>query len=146
MGEEALVGQFKQRPLKVSAIRWDPVLGAGHGVRARPKKHESNPDEWFVVDRFKKEVILEAGSWVLTYPDGSNAIVADGTFQALYEQDVAEPGGQAPPTGHQEAPVASGGAIPPPNVEGGDGTPGGSTAGSQGTHSVLNPGAEGLVD
>lgn len=113
MGEEAVVMTYRQRPLTVTAIRWEPELGAVHGVRARPKKHKANPDEHYVRDRFSKETLIVPGQWVVTYPDGSNAIVAEGTFQALYEQDVPNPEGHLPPTGPQEAPAGATGTISP---------------------------------
>ena len=112
MGEGATAGQYRQRPLQVSAIQWELAHGAGQGVRARPKKHEANPDEWFVRDRFGKEHLIQPGDWVLTYPDGSNAIVAEGTFQALYEPETV---GKEPATGSPARQDHAGGSQATPN-------------------------------
>ena len=135
-------GAYRQRPLKVSAIQWEPELGIGHGVRARPKKHKSNPDEFYVRDRFGKEARIEPGQWVLTYPDGSNAILADGTFQALYEPDVAAADGEAAATGQPSRTVEPGKAQDTLMVSGDGGATLVSGTGSQTAH----PGTKGDPD
>jgi hypothetical protein len=77
--------KFNTRISNVEAVQWNPEMGAVSGVRARPKKHEANPDDWYVKDRLGREKPIQSGDWVLTHPDGSHEKLEDGEFHALYE-------------------------------------------------------------
>ena len=79
------VQQYQTKPIHVTAVQWEPAMGAVHGVSIRPKKHPANPDDFYVRDRFGAESKVEPGDWVLTSSDGSHQIVKNGAFQALYD-------------------------------------------------------------
>lgn len=133
---------YRQRALRVEAVQWEPQRGVGDGVQARPKKHEANPDEFFVRDRFGKETTVVPGDWVVHYPDGSYAILANGTFQHLYEPEEPEAVGQPSAAGGPVAHVGAGGASGAPGGEGGAGAPSAPPGGSQ----AANPAIEGAPD
>ena len=77
--------QYRQKSITVSAIQWDPEMGAKHGVQAKPKKHEMNPDDFYVKTRFGKEIPVVEGDWIITYLDGSSDVVKGNSFTDLYE-------------------------------------------------------------
>lgn len=76
--------QYVSRPVTVKAVQWEPADQAVHGVQARPKKHPMNPDEFFVVTRFGKEILIQPTDWVLTFADGAHEVVEAGAFPSLY--------------------------------------------------------------
>ena len=75
---------WKQRPVEIKAFKWDPKVGVGAGVMARPKKHVLNPDEFFIKVR-GKEIVLKQECWIIINNDGSNDVLPDGQFQELFE-------------------------------------------------------------
>ena len=75
---------WKQRPVEIKAFKWEPKIGTGAGVMARPKKHVLNPDEFFIKVR-GKEIVLKQPCWIIINNDGSNDVIPDGQFQELFE-------------------------------------------------------------
>ena len=86
MEEKQLLKTYRQKPVSVKAFRWEPKLGAVGGVKARPKQHVMNPDEFYILDRFRKDIILKDPCWITTKNDGSNDVVPDGQFLELWEE------------------------------------------------------------
>ena len=96
MPREAKVEQYQSIPKIVSAYQWGPEIGEGNGVQNKPKKHEMNPDDFFVVNRFKEEIKIQPGDWVIQFPDGAFDVVSPGLFEATYEKSRSKPAGDGP--------------------------------------------------
>ena len=77
--------EYRQKPITVSAAKWEEELGSQFGVRERPKKHKANPTEFYVRNRYGKEILINPGDWVITFKDGSNEVIEGAAFLDMYE-------------------------------------------------------------
>ncbi len=101
MEEKREIKRYKQQPVECYAFQFKESHGEGDGVKLRPKKHQMNPSDWYVVDQFRKEHIIQEGDWIVQRQDGSCNVIADGTFLAMWEEvkgAKAKAPEQAPPS------------------------------------------------
>lgn len=79
--------RYKSVQITVTAFKWDESLGSVGGVLMKPKKHEFNPSDFYVKDRFGKEKTMQNGDWVVQFADGSVQGMPESEFFARFAME-----------------------------------------------------------
>ena len=106
MADKRIIKRYRQQPVECYAFQFKESHGVGDGVLLKPKKHVMNPSDWYILDQFRKEQIVQENDWIIQRQDGSCTVVNDGSFLAMWEEVKGAKSRESEGPGEQDAPPA----------------------------------------